>query len=60
MVTTRGKAEREGGGGAVGRKRVGGDLCSYRRGQAAPGAPPTEAAHQGGGRARSVSLSGRA
>ena len=28
------------------------DPRSYRRGQAAPGAPPTEAAHQGGGRAR--------
>ena len=44
MVTTRGKAEREGGGGAVGQKRVGGDPCSYRRGQTAPGAPPAEAA----------------
>ena len=47
VVTTRGKAEREGGGGAVGQKRVGGDPCSYRRGQTAPGAPPVEAAHQG-------------
>ena len=30
-----------------GQKRVGGDPCSYRRGQTAPGAPPAEAAHQG-------------
>ena len=28
---------------------MGGDPCSYRRGQTAPGAPPAEAAHQGGG-----------
>ena len=47
MVTLRGKTEREWGEELPGQKRVGGDPCSYRRGQTAPGAPPTEAAHQG-------------
>ena len=54
MVITRGNAERGAGRSCQARKGWGWKPAHTGEDSSAPGAPPTEATHQGGGRARSA------